>query len=134
MKDLNDLDIKEDDTIEQIVQKYLDKLCITMDQMKEVLSVATQNKAEEIALELTNIAPLGKYEDLIEDNEGMANFLKTEAYKPEHWGLLKIDSTNSNLVKFIFACNAVDEGESVNGFVFVSESGKIRHAFVQSME
>ena len=75
---------------------------------------------------------MGNYEKLIEDNEGMAEFLKTEGHKPEHWELHYIScGENDALIQFMFMNKAIDQGDTFKGLVYVSKSGKIRHAFAQ---
>jgi len=130
------LGLVDDDTAETVGIKVQEKLGLTMETIKEALSKATIERAEEFTLEFPNIAPMGDYEKLIEDNDGMAEFLKNEAHKPEHWKLvgLKISDVKKDLISFIFANMAVDDGTTFKGFVFVSTTGKIKHAFAQVEE
>jgi hypothetical protein len=118
---------------ENVSDKIQNKLGVSILQMKEILSKSVQDRAEEMTLELTNIAPFGDYEKMIEDNDGMASFLKTEAHKVEHWNLygIEVSSMNKELLSFIFRNPSIDDGETFEGFVFVSKSGKIRHAFAR---
>lgn len=126
----------DEDTAETISVKVQEKLGISIETMKESLSKVTIDRAEEFTLEFPNIAPLGDYDKLIEDNDGMAEFLKNEAHKSEHWKLtgLKISEVKGDLISFIFANMAVDDGTTFKGFVFVSTTGKIKHAFAQVEE
>ena len=86
-----------------------------------------------MTLELTNIAPFGNYDKMIEDNDGMADFLKTEAHKVENWNLygIEVSPMNKELLSFIFKNPSIDDGEVFEGFVFVSKSGKIQHGFAR---
>lgn len=107
------------------------------DEIKTSLNLPLQNKAEELSMELTNIAPHGNYEVLLEDNDSMANFLKTEAAQTERWKMDGMEPCRDNpaLIKFNFINKAVDDGTTIKGFVFLSKkTGKIRHSFVQSEE
>lgn len=128
---LKHFDIQDDDGPEAVTKKVEAKLGTTIDSMKEKLSQWIVEHAEELTLDMRNIAPLGDYEKLIEDNDGMAEFLKTEAHKPEHWKLyrLRMSDVNKQLIQFVFANLAVDEGETLQGFVFSNKTGIIRHAF-----
>jgi hypothetical protein len=128
-----DLGFEVDDKLEQITQKVEDKLGIKVLEMQEALGNYTRDKAEELSQQFVNICPLGNYEKMLEDNDSMAEFLKTEASKAEHWKLHYIQPSDANpaLIQFAFVCDAVDEGDTFKGFVFVSKSGKIRHAFAQ---
>jgi hypothetical protein len=131
MVDIKDLNILDSDNVEQIIEKILIVLGITSDKMKESISSVILNKADDIVLELKNIAPLGDYSKLLEDNESMINFLKTEVYKTEYWNLVRMDTDSTGLNKFTFNCTAIDDGQSLYAFVFVNDQGKIRHTFVQ---
>jgi hypothetical protein len=130
------LGLTDSDTIEVVGNKIQEKLGISLFSMGEKLSQILMDKAEELTLELPNIAPLGNYGKLIEDNDGMTDFLKTEACKIEHWQLygVRASDVNKDLISFTFANVAVDDGESLEGFVFATKTGKIKHAFVQVKE
>lgn len=132
IKDFKELDFKEGDTPQETEQKLQEKLGISIKELKEALCASVIDRAEELTHDFVSIAPLGNYEKLLEDNESMAEFLKTEACKPEHWKLhyLTVNEAKS-LLEFAFVCTAVDNDDFV-GFVFVSETGKIRHAFAQN--
>jgi hypothetical protein len=126
-----ELDEKAENFYELVDAKLQEKLGITLLVMQESLCKYVSAQAEEIALELPNIAPNGDYSKLIEDNDGMATFLKEEVAKPNVWILAGAqDYENKSLFKFEFLCKAVDEGKTLIGKVFISKSGVIRHAFV----
>lgn len=130
------LGLTDEDTADTVALKVQEKLGTSLGLMQEALSKATIERAEEFTLELPNIAPHGEYEKLIEDNDGMAEFLKTEAHKPENWKLygIKMSDVKKELISFVFHNMAVDDGESFTGFVFVTKMGKIKHAFAQVEE
>lgn len=113
-----------------------EKLGVSFDEMKQALSVYVASHGEELALEMVNIAPLGDYGNLLEDNDSMAEFFKSEAHKVEHWVLESVrpSDVNENLISFQFRNNSIDDGESFQGFVFVSLQGKIKHAFGQGCD
>lgn len=127
------LGLDDDDTAETIAVKVQEKLGTSLGTMQEALSKSLAERAEEMTLEMPNIAPMGDYDKLIEDNDGMAEFLKTEAHKSEHWKLyeIKVSDVKKDLLSFVFANMAVDDGDSLKGFVFVSKTGKIKHVFPQ---
>ncbi len=133
IESLADLELKEDDKAEDVDKKIQEKLGLSLVEMQQILSQYVLEHAEELTHDFANIAPLGDYSKLLEDNDGMAEFLKTEAHKPEHWRLYSVrqNETNQTLISFDFLNDAVDEGRSFEGFVFVSKSGKVRHAFAQ---
>jgi hypothetical protein len=121
-----------DDGLETCFEKIEAKMNIN--NMKEALSDWVLGHAEELSLELPNIAPHGDYSKLIEDNDGMTNFLKTEVYKLENWKLTSVknsDITPSQLIAFGFRNKAVDDGgEGFAGYVYANKESMIRHAFV----
>ena len=118
---------------ENVAIKIEEKLGTSLLQMKEAIGVAVIARAEEFTLEFANIAPLGDYEKLLEDNDLMADFLKTEAYKPQHWKLHTIlqSDVNKELLSFHFWNTGVDDGTTFQGFCFTTKTGKIKHAFAQ---
>lgn len=130
---LEDLDLQVEDSMEQVEVKVQEKLGISVMEMRAALSSHVVEKAESLTHEFVNIAPLGDYGALLEDNDSMAEFLKTEAHKPEHWQLygVRTSDVNPNLLSFNFSNDSVDDGDVFQGFVFVSLQGKIKHAFAQ---
>lgn len=128
-----DLDLQTEDTMEQVDTKVQEKLGLSVADMRQALSAHVIDKAESLTHEFVNFAPLGDYGNLLEDNDSMAEFLKTEGHKPEHWKLygVRVSDVNPNLLSFNFSNDAVDDGEIFQGFVFVSFQGKIKHAFAQ---
>jgi hypothetical protein len=127
---------KEEYDEEKVAAKIENKFSAmgtTLLQMKEALSRTVQNRAEEFVLEFVNIAPLGDYSNLLEDNDSMAQFLREEAHQVKHWQLVQIlvNDVKKELLSFIFNNKAVDDGTNFQGFVFVSKAGKIKHTFAQ---
>ena len=117
--------------------KKLKKLChVSLIEIQQALSAAVQNTADEVAKEFINVAPLGDYSLLIEDHLKIAEFLKTEAHKPEHWlvyGLASGDD-EKEFTKFVFMNDAVDDGTTFKGYVLIDKKGGIKHAFAQAEE
>lgn len=113
-----------------------EKLGVSFDEMRKALGDYTISHAEELTHGFVNIAPLGDYGKLLEDNDSMAEFLKSEGFKSEHWELrgIRLSDVQKNLLSFEFANKSVDDGESFQGFVYVSFQGKIKHAFSQSCD
>lgn len=129
---IQDLGITDDTTDEQLSSIIKEKIGITLIELKEFLSEQVKNRVEEIVLDLINIVPYGNYAKLIEDNNGMIEFIKTEAIKIDNWRLESIHlPKNEALIQFKFTNTAIDEGDTFEGSVYVSKSGKIRHAFAQ---
>lgn len=128
---MKDLDVKPKDTDEEIDRKIQEKLGITLAQITDVISKSMVIEAEVICEELMNIAPYGKYEELMEEIPDMVKFLKEECVKPESWRLHSI-SDYEGLVRFTFYSKAVDDGDALKGFAFVNCEGKITHGFARS--
>ena len=130
-----DLELTDDiDTTEKVDIKLQEKLGLSVASLQDILSKWLLDNAETLTLDFANIAPLGNYENLLEDNDGMANFLKSEAHKPEHWILHAVrmsPNDKHNLIVFDFVNKAVDDGDVLKGLVFVSLQGKVKHVFAQ---
>jgi len=134
--ELKDLDPKDPEIWVKIDSKLKEKLNLGLDEIKTSLIKYIGSNAGELTLNIANIAPYNDYSKLIEDNDGMAEFLKTEAIKPENWILYEVSDYDRNkfLLLFSFGCMAINDGQTLEGRVFVSKSGVIRHAFVISNE
>lgn len=128
-----DLDFKEEDTLDEIETKVQAKLEIPFSLLRERLSSYVQEHVNTLVEDFVNIAPFGDYSKLIEDRAGMIEFLRTEAHKTQHWKLRVVQPSeiNPTLLSFEFGNEAVDDGASCSGFVYVSFHGKIKHAFAQ---
>lgn len=133
IKNFNDLHISSEDSIEAVCNKLKDKLGIEIVTMKELLGLALKNKSEDLVSNLNSITPYGDYSKYLEDQESMVKFLKEEASNTENWHLkfFMENDVNSSLLQFVFFNSAVDEGETLEGHVFVGKNGKIKHSFVQ---
>jgi len=134
VSDFKELDLLvTDESPEQWDAKVQEKLGLSFADMKNALSQYVKDKAEKLALTFINIAPFGDYDLLIEDNDGMVNFLKTEACKPEHWSIESVynNPKNPSLLQFTFYCTVIDDNDIFKGHVYVSKTGSIRHAFAQ---
>lgn len=131
---LKDFDKLEAHEIEEKIDVVLqEKLGVGLVDLKNALNESIKTRAEELALDLPNVAPYNDYGNLLEDNDSMATFLRDESSKLENWLLDSIqeDNKNKNLIKFLFLNKAVDDGHVLEGIVFVNKSGVIRHAFAQ---
>lgn len=132
----DDLNLADEDSFEQVDEKIKEKLGVSFIELKQALTDYVVSHAEELTHELTNIAPLGNYEKLLEDNDSMAEFIKNEASKAEHWHVqgVTVSGPQNNLLAFHFGNDSIDDGDVFEGFVYVSFSGKIRHAFAQGSD
>lgn len=133
MEDFKELDFLPEDTEETVEAKLKEKLGIGLADLKLSLTTYVINKAEELTHDFANITPYGDYEHILEDNDGMATFLKDEASKPDNWKLLWVQTTKAGvpMLQFCFSNTAVDEGEGFVGNVYLGLNGKIKHAFAQ---
>lgn len=129
-KDIPFDDAKKPEDVDKLLQEHLG---ISVQQCTEALATSLQERGDEYVEELISVAPHGNYEKLIEDPAAIAKFLKEEAYKSEHWKLelLGVRSEKDQLVELIFLNTAIDDGDTLKGYVFVGLSGNIRHVFPQ---
>lgn len=132
LKDYENL--KDGELDERLDSILKEKLGLGLENLKTSLHESVKNRAEELALDLPNIAPYNDYGNMLEDNDSMATFLRDEASKIENWMVYSIqdDQKNKTLIKFVFYNKAVDDGQVLQGLVFVSKAGVIRHAFAQT--
>lgn len=128
-----DLGLEKAENVEGVERLVQEKLGIAVSDMRKALSSYVLAAAEALTHEFVNMAPLGDYSKLLEDNDSMADFLKTEAHKEEHWKLESVgpSDVNKSLISFAFINDAIDDGDVFKGFVYVSYQGKIKHAFAQ---
>ena len=129
-KEIPFAEAKGEEEIDKLLQE---KLGISLAECATALCDSLRERAEEVAEEMTSLAPNGDYEKLMEEPEAIIKFLREEATKPECWALefLETKKEKSQLMELVFANKAVDDGDSLKGFVFIGLSGKIRHAFTQ---
>lgn len=133
VESFKDVDFSEAKGSEEIDKIMQEKLGCSLAECAGALCDSLQRRAEEIAEEMTTLAPNGEYDKLIEEPEAILEFLRREAAKPENWVLefIEVKKEKDQLMELVFFNKAVDDGESLKGFVFVGLSGKIRHAFPQ---
>lgn len=129
----DELNLSQDDSLEQVDAKLVEKLGITLSYLQNSLSEYMQKKSDSLAKEFVNIAPNGDYINILEDSESISNFLKSKASSPENFKLreIKLNATKNNLVSFEFSNAAIDNGDSCTGFAYVNFAGKLRHSFVK---
>jgi len=129
-KEININDIKDTEDIDKVLQE---KIGLSLADCAQALSTSLTSRASEVVVDMINLAPYGKYDQLTEDKEVMAKFLIEEASKPEHWKLQYLNyKKDGKLMEMVFFNSSVDDGDILKGFVFVGVSGKIRHSFCQA--
>lgn len=126
-----DLGLDPQDKIEKIDEKIKDKLGLSLFDLKSKICESLLKKVEKISSEFTTIAPHGDYGKMLEGQEYIAEFLKSEASKPEFWALeyIMLSDVYANIIEFVFDCSAIDDGDALKGYIYVTFSGKIKHAF-----
>ncbi len=131
---IDTLDLVSGAGVEAWEKQIQEKLGLKILDLQNAICSYIKNHVDDVAIDFPNIAPKGDYGNLLEDNESMCLFLKEECSKAECWLLMgaRTSTERSNLIQFLFDCSAVDDGESLKGFVYVSKDGKIRHAFAQN--
>lgn len=135
IEDFKELSFSEKDKIEDVDNMIKEKIGFSFSEMKQMISSYVNEKAEELSLDMINIIPYGQYDKIIEDNDNMAKFLKEEASKVENWEIYSFmeNSSNKNLIQFIFNNKSIDDGDTLRGHVFISKSGVVRHVFAETV-
>lgn len=129
IESFTDLELTKEDGLEDIEKKVKEKLGLSFSEMYERLANYIDYNVDLVVANMINVAPYGDYSELLEEVGEMIDFLKLEVVKPENWKLKEVKSMNKQALQFIFASEAVDDGDTFKGFVVVSFSGKIQHAF-----
>lgn len=121
-------------TSEKATSIIQEKLGVSLLQMTTALQQCMQDKAEEIAENYRVIAPLGDYSKMLEEQDQIAKFFREEAGKSEYWKLTYLsksrDPKHPQMLQVIFNNTAVEKDDSLEGSVFVSFTGIIRHVFI----
>jgi hypothetical protein len=132
VSDFKDLKF-EAENIEQLDLEIQKKVGISFQTMKESLQNSLSARAGELVSEFKTIAPNGDYSVVLEDEVEMLSYLRDEASKSNNWEFeyVQVCESNSSLLEFVFYNRAVNEGEELKGYVYVSKSGQIRHSFAQ---
>lgn len=102
-------------------------------ELRATLTTSLKERVEEIAEDLPYVSPYGDYSKMMEDRDLIREFLLNEAAKDENWDFhfLEMRKKTDTLMELCFFNKAVDDGDSLKGFIFLGLSGKIRHAFPQ---
>ena len=133
MSDLNldKLDPKAEDYLDQLDNLVKESLGISFADLRAPIISYVSSHAEELSLQFPNIAPYGDYSKLIEDNDGMSEFLK-KLDQPTDWKISVLEEDKKyGLLKFGFICTSVDDGDALEGFTYVTMNGKVKHSFAQ---
>ena len=129
-----ELDEVKDLTSEKAAAIVEEKLGVSLSQMTAALQQALQATAEQVAENYRVIAPLGDYSKMLEEQQDIANFFRDEASKPEYWKLSYLsrnkDPKHPQMLQLIFRNTAVEKDDSLEGSVFISFTGIIRHVFI----
>lgn len=110
-----------------------EKLNLTIPDMIGAITDWLRSNAEKVSQEFFNIVPNGDYGFLIEEPNEVAEYLRTEATKLEHWDLAEA-RIRDDMISLVFDCKVVDEGDTFKGFIFITRNGKIKHAFAQNQD
>jgi hypothetical protein len=131
-----DLGMSYEETAEELEKILKEKLGIGFADMTEALSQYTQEHAEELSKDFFTITPYEDYGKLIEDQGKITEFIRQQASKPENWEAIMMEENRSakdlHMLTFVFHNKAVDNGESLFGYVYVSFDGKILRSIVVS--
>jgi hypothetical protein len=135
IESFDDLEIPEDATYEDAKTILEDKLHIKFTDLIEQLNDSLKERAKDIAGNFLVLTPFGDWSKILEEQPKIVNFLKTKAALPENWHATYIgtsrDAKLPNMVEILFQNDAVDEGDVLMGYVFLSYAGKVLHLFVR---
>lgn len=122
--------IKEPADIDKLLQEHLH---ISLQDCYQALSESLKNRAEELLIDMINLAPYGDYNALMEEPQEMLTFLIEEAAKPENWEVQFVDvkKQDDQLLEVMCFNSSIDDGDILKGFLFIGLTGKIRHCFPQ---
>lgn len=121
---------KEPEDIDKILREHTGT---GLSECASALTASLLERVDEMLEELPYVSPHGDYSKMMEDKDLIRDFLLTEAAKDENWTVqfLEIRKTQDTLMELVFFNKAVDDGDTLKGFVFLGFSGKIRHCFPQ---
>lgn len=131
---IEDFGFTEEHTQEETAAIVKEKLGVGFPEMAGLLAAHLAQKAEELATDYVTVIPYGDYGKLLEGDAKIAHFLRTEAAKEENWMPHKLFAADTKehpkMIQVIFKNQAVDEGDSLTGHVWVSYAGVVRHVSV----
>lgn len=118
------------------VQAILEEgLEIKFEDILERLNSCLRERASEVAENFLVMVPFEDYDKLLEEQPQMVQFLREQAAQSKHWQPKYIGNSRDkklpNMVELLFNNTAVNDGEAVMGYVFLSFSGKVLHLFVR---
>jgi len=133
IESFKDLGIAETASFEELDLIIKEKLGVCSTDMAEKISAYMIENVEKIGSSFVTLSPFGDYSKAIEGESEINKFIHNEASKPENWKLYyaQVSETNPSLMEFVFHCLAVNDGEELKGYAYISKSGKIRHVFAQ---
>lgn len=132
---VEDFGFTNEQTPEETAAIVKEKLGIGFPEMAAHLSTHLGERADEVAQDFVTLIPYGDYDKLLEGDDKIANFLRTEAVKVESWVAYKIFADDTlkgypEMIQITFRNQAVDEGGSLIGYVWVSYAGVVRHVSI----
>lgn len=128
---IEDLGLDKQDTLDQVLVKLRDKLNLSINNIVYSFEEYILINSLELAQNLFNVAPYGRYEDLIEETDKIVEFLKSECGKVESWQLKSIEQEQET-IRLDFMSKAVDEADALRGIVFIDYFGNIIHSLCVS--
>lgn len=111
-----------------------DNLKVSLEDCVVQLNSFLRDRSQDVLKDMFNLAPYGDYSKYTEDLGVILNFLQNEAAQAKNWkvNFSLLRKKDDELIELIFNNIAVDDGDILQGYVFIGLSGKIRHAFVQA--
>jgi hypothetical protein len=131
----NEVKIEKEEQISHLDKLIKEKLGHDFEEMKIMLSKYLSENTEKSIEDVVNIAPHGKYADLIEDRSKMVEFVKQLSQSTDHWVIRSINSIPSgdedqnDALSLAFYSKGIDEGDVLKGVVIIGFNERILHTF-----
>lgn len=137
MTDIDTIIFSPGDTPEQVEAKIEETWEIKFADLRKTLETLTKEIAGKLAEGMITMAPFQDYANLLEEPEAITTFITNEGSLAKNWELGVVEETDTRLVaepllQLIFNNVAVDEPGTLKGFIYLSMSGKVKHAFVRA--
>lgn len=126
-----------EETTEQVEAKIEATWEIKFADLRKTLEACTVEVSAKLAEDMITVAPYQDYGKLLEEQEAIYTFLRDEGSLAKNWKLAMVEQTDTRLVaepllQLVFDNIAVDEPGTLKGFIYLSMSGKVKHAFVRN--
>jgi hypothetical protein len=125
---LDDFGLKSGAGEEAWIKNIKEKLNVDVCDLQKAINDWVLSNAAELANGMINIVPFGDWSKIIEDQDGKVSFLSE--LKAEYWKISGAEfSKNLGCLIIKFYCSSVDEGDTLEGYTYLSKEGRVFHSF-----